>query len=153
MERAVVTANGKDVGCIEPCTTGSYRVLHVVDESLPLVSGYAIRTSGITHAQMVLGNQAVVLTSPAHQIREDSAKDTVIDDVKYCRTPLPSGLIHHAIRQRWPIARELSIVGLSYQRILRALDSQRFDVLHAHSPVLNGLAALHAARARGIPFV
>jgi glycogen(starch) synthase len=130
-----------------------YRVLHIVDESLPLISGYAIRTDGLTQAQMVLGNKPVVLTGPTHQLRDANAKDTAINGVSYIRTPTPVGLPHRAIQRRWPVARELSIVKTFRQSTFETLNSQQFDVVHAHSPVLNGLAALQAARARKIPFV
>jgi glycogen synthase len=133
--------------------TGACRVLHVVDESLPLVSGYAVRTNGITHAQMTLGNTPVVLTGPTHQFRDPTAKDIIIDGVSYVRTPAPTGLYRRAIQQRWPIVRELAIIKLFRRSISQALDSGEFDVVHAHSPVLNGLAALQAAHARRIPFV
>ena len=137
----------------DACRAGAYRVLHVVDESLPLVSGYAIRTNGITHAQMALGNAPTVLTGPTHQFRDPTAKNTIIDGVSYVRTPTPKRLYRGAIQQRWPVARELAIISLFRRSISRLLDSERFDVVHAHSPVLNGLAALQAARSRKIPFV
>lgn len=133
-------------------TTG-YKVLHVVDESLPLVSGYAIRTNGIVQAQRMLGNTPTVLTGPAHQIRSAGASDTVIDGVPYVRTSLSGGLSERALRARWPIARELAIVNLLRRRILHVLDSGRFDVVHAHSSALCGLAGLQAARARNLPVV
>lgn len=131
----------------------TYRILHVVDESLPLVSGYAIRTKGITHAQTALGNTPVVVTGPTHQLRDSRAANISIDGVAYVRTPTPGGLARRAIAQRWPVARELAIIRAFQVRISRALDSGRFDIVHAHSPVLNGLAALCSARAHKVPFV
>src|SRR5579872_4872413 len=88
-----------------------YRVLHIVDESLPLVSGYAVRTKGITDAQIALGNTPVVLTGPTHQLRDTAAKDIALDGVSYIRTPTPTGIRRRAIQQRWPVARELSIIS------------------------------------------
>src|SRR5579864_2512113 len=130
-----------------------YKVLHIVDESLPLISGYAIRTNGITHTQRALGNMPFVLTGPTHQLRDKSASDITVDAVSYVRTPTPTGFSYRAIQQRWPVARELAIVRGFRQSISKKLDSEQFDIVHAHSPVLNGLAALHAARVHKVPFV
>jgi PEP-CTERM/exosortase A-associated glycosyltransferase len=129
----------------------TYRVLHVVDESLPLVSGYAIRTNGIVQAQAALGNHPVVLTSPVHQSRDNGAVETTIDRVKYLRTPMPGSLSGAAIRKRWPVFRELSLVNALERRILEVLDAETFDVVHAHSPSLCGLAATRAAKKKNIP--
>jgi PEP-CTERM/exosortase A-associated glycosyltransferase len=129
-----------------------YRVLHVVDESLPLVSGYAIRTNGIVQAQRMLGHAPTVLSGPTHQVREPGATDISIDGVPFLRTPL-SGVAERALAARWPVARELSIIRLLRRRILQVLDSGHFDVVHAHSPVLCGMAALQAGRARKLPVV
>ena len=150
---AKLASDWRETAGPDACRVGAYRVLHVVDESLPLVSGYAIRTKGITHAQMALGNAPVVLTGPTHQFRDPAAKNTIIDGVPYVRTPTPKRLYRSAIQRRWPVARELAIISLFRRSISRLLDSERFDVVHAHSPVLNGLAALQAARSRKIPFV
>jgi PEP-CTERM/exosortase A-associated glycosyltransferase len=149
----VASMSQRDASCGGDIAAGKYRVLHVVDESLPLVSGYAVRTSGIVQAQLALGNSPMVLTGPAHQIREEGATDTVIGGVAYLRTPLPPGISQRALRGRWPLARELAIVRLLRGRIEQALDSGRFDIVHAHSPVLCGLAALQAAESRNLPLV
>lgn len=45
------------------------------------------------------------------------------------------------------------MVRLLRRRILEELDRAPCDVIHAHSPVLCGLAARQAARARNMPFV
>jgi glycogen synthase len=148
-----IAAAEVDAGRLSSKERRTYRVLHVVDESLPLVSGYAIRTNGIAHAQVALGNTPVVLTGPTHQLRDGKAADISIDGVSYVRTPTPRGLAHRAIAQRWPVARELAIIRNFQARISRALDSGQFDIVHAHSPVLNGLAALRAARAQKVPLV
>jgi PEP-CTERM/exosortase A-associated glycosyltransferase len=130
-----------------------YRILHIVDESLPLASGYATRTNGMTRAQAILGDQPCVLTGPTHQLRDVTAQDTVIDGVPYVRTPNPKGATRYVIERRWPIGRELAIITLFRRSILHVLSRIQFDIIHAHSPLLNGLAALQAARARKIPFV
>ena len=142
----------------QPCgvfgkSGGGYRVLHVADHSIPVLDGYAVRTNGIAQAQRILGNKPTVVTSPLHQIHEAGASDTDIDGVRYMRTPLTGGVSEKALRARWPIARELALIGLLRRRILDVLDAGEFDIIHAHSPVLCGLAALQAARARKLPVI
>lgn len=139
----------------EQAHTGSteYRVLHVVDESLPLVSGYAVRTSGIVSAELALGHLPTVVTSLNHQVRQIGAEDAVINGVSYFRTRLDAGLAARILQGHVPIAREVLIVNSLRRRVLQALDSGSFNVIHAHSPALCGLAALQAARRRKLPLV
>ena len=40
------------------------RVLHVLDHSLPLHSGYTFRTAAILHEQRALGWETIQLTTP-----------------------------------------------------------------------------------------
>jgi len=42
------------------------RILHILDHSLPLQSGYVIRTLGIVNQQRALGWEPVLLTSGKH---------------------------------------------------------------------------------------
>ena len=44
----------------------SLRVLHVLDHSIPLHSGYTFRTAAILREQRKLGWQTFHLTSPKH---------------------------------------------------------------------------------------
>ena len=63
------------------------------------------------------------------------------------------GIPEHAIRGRWPILREASVVRLLKHKIETLMSAQRFDVIHAHSPSLCGLAAWKAIRFRNVAFV
>jgi glycogen synthase len=130
----------------------SLRVLHVLDHSLPVLDGYAHRSCSIIGAQLALGMQPTVVTSPLHQFDDPSASDTVLDQVRYFRTP-HKGLTGQAIQGKWPILRELAVVRSLRKRIESLLRSETFDVVHAHSPALCGLAASQAARSCNIPFV
>jgi PEP-CTERM/exosortase A-associated glycosyltransferase len=131
----------------------SYRVLHVLDHSLPVLSGYSIRSKSIVETQQKLGHRVQVVTGTAHQLDDPTAEDTVMNGVPYARTALSSNLQSRAITRRWPLLRELSAVWLLRQRILAVLDLDAFDVIHAHSPSLCGLAAWSVAAPRSLPFV
>lgn len=129
------------------------RVLHVLDHSWPILDGYSQRSRSLLAAQLYLGFHPSVLTSPLHQTDDPKASEISVDGIQYFRTYVPHGLAGRPIRAGWPILRELSVVRLLRRRIQELLDTESYDVVHAHSPALCGLAASQAARSRNIPFV
>lgn len=131
----------------------AYRVLHILDHSHPLLSGYSVRSHSLVTAQERIGFEPQVLTGPLHQLEDVAATDTVIDSVAHWRTCLPNGFSRSVLGRGTPILREMVLVRLLRLRILEVLERQPFDVIHAHSPALCGLAGLRAARSRGLPFV
>ncbi|MGH8682525.1 MAG: TIGR04063 family PEP-CTERM/XrtA system glycosyltransferase [Burkholderiales bacterium] len=122
------------------------RILHVLDHSLPLHSGYAFRTAAILREQKALGWQTLQLTTPRHGDGEAEMEEA--DGWQFHRTPLR--------RSAWsriaPVG-YLREMAATARRIDRLADAFRPDVLHAHSPVLNALPALWVARRRGLPVV
>ncbi len=124
------------------------RVLHVLDHSLPLHSGYTFRTRAIMTAQAASGLEVRGVTGQRHSAGskgEGGPAAEVADGLLFHRTPGatsgPAGL------REW---REIARLAEQIQRI--AAD-WRPDVLHAHSPALCGHAAIRAGRALGIPVV
>jgi PEP-CTERM/exosortase A-associated glycosyltransferase len=104
-------------------------------------------------AQKSLGLLPEAITGPLHQLDDRNSLDTTVEGISYRRTPLPRGFAKRAFDRRLPILREMTVVHLLRKRILSHLDQRPVDLVHAHSPALCGLAALRAARARGVPFV
>lgn len=122
------------------------RVLHILDHSIPLHSGYTFRTMGILRAQRALGWETRHLTTPRH--RAPGPEKEEVDGLEFHRTrfALPSAA-------RLPVLRE-ALEMLATERRLDALIGEfRPDVLHAHSPVLNAIPALRAGRRFGVPVV
>jgi PEP-CTERM/exosortase A-associated glycosyltransferase len=121
------------------------RVLHVLDHSLPLQSGYATRSRSIALAQRESGLEPVILTSPRHPYPGGPVESR--DGIRHYRTapvrPL-RGLPHAEL----PL-----LMARLARRIVEVARHERVNVLHAHSPVLNGLPALWAGRRLGIPVV
>src|SRR5687768_5810470 len=119
------------------------RILHVLDHSLPLHSGYTFRTRAIVTAQKAKGLEVACLTGQRHQ---GSGPDPEwIEGIPFYRTP---GVRHGPSPLReW---REVRALGA---RIAELADEWRPDQLHVHSPVLNALAALPVARRRGLPLI
>jgi len=119
------------------------RVLHVLDHSLPIGSGYSYRSRSIVTFQKRLGLVPVVLTSPKQGTEADGRE--VVDGIPHYRTRRAGG--------RVPFVRELQLMARLASRILRVARAERIELIHAHSPSLNGLPALWAARRLRLPVV
>lgn len=122
------------------------RVLHILDHSLPLQSGYVFRTLGIVEGQRALGWEPVLLTSGKHYAPGPPRER--IGEWEFLRTRRPNGLA-----SRVPWARELKLMADLGDRIEQVIGEVRPQILHAHSPVLNALPAIRAGRRHGIPVV
>lgn len=131
----------------------SLRVLHVLDHSVPVLDGYSHRSRSLIAAQKTLGFYPAVVTGPLHNLDDANPSEMDLDSVHYYRTPEHSGFFWNAIRRRRPFLREWSVVRLLQRRISEILSKQPFDLVHAHSPALCGLAAARAAQTHRLPFV
>lgn len=126
------------------------RVLHVLDHSLPLHSGYTFRTRAILKAQQAQGIEVRAITGQRHRLPDgplaaDDGAPEQIDGLEFHRTPGEAeGIV--GLRE-W---REVVALASRIEAVARAW---RPDVLHAHSPALCGLAAVRAGRRLGIPVV
>ena len=124
----------------------SYRILHVLDHSIPLHSGYAFRTRAILREQHALGWQTFHLTSPKHYEFNGLTEES--DGLQFYRTPPLSPAIN-----KLPVINQVQIVTTLARRMGTVIAATRPDLLHVHSPCLNGLAALMANRKTGLPLV
>jgi PEP-CTERM/exosortase A-associated glycosyltransferase len=119
------------------------RVLHVLDHSLPLHSGYAFRTRAIMTAQQAHGVEVRGITGLRHTAAGPAAE--TIERLTFHRTAGtaagPAGM------------REWREIHALTKAIIRLAREWRPDVLHAHSPALCGMAALKAAHALDVPLV
>lgn len=122
------------------------RILHILDHSLPLQSGYVYRTLGIVDQQRALGWEPVLLTSGKHYAPGPARER--IGEWEFLRTRMPTGL-----SARLPWVRELTIVSDLDRRLDEVIGGVRPQILHAHSPVLNALSAIRAGRRHAIPVV
>ena len=119
------------------------RILHVLDHSLPLQSGYTFRTRAILKAQQAMGWEVACLTGARHTI--DGPDPEVVDGITFYRTPKPAPA-------RSPLREWREIRALA-KRLDRLVAEFRPDQIHAHSPVLNALAAGPVARRRKLPLL
>ena len=124
------------------------RILHVLDHFLPYQSGYTYRSSYLLREQVRLGWEPHILTAPRHAYADG---DTSFDGIPVHRTAAPRGLAGPIARL--PVLKELPYMGATRRRIDQLLEERGFDVIHAHSPFVNGLPALAPARRHGVPVV
>lgn len=122
------------------------RILHVLDHSIPMQSGYTFRTRSILREQRRMGWETFHLTSPKHTA--PSAPEEDVDGLRFYRTSPPPGILN-----RIPGVRELALMFALARRLGEVARLTRPDVLHAHSPVLNALPALWVGRRLGIPVI
>lgn len=119
------------------------RILHILDHSLPLHSGYTFRTRAILKAQQAAGFDVRGLTGLRHGTPGPATEE--VDGILFHRTPGiatgPTGM------REW---REIARLADAIERLAQ---DWRPDVLHAHSPALCGMAALRAGRRVGVPVV
>lgn len=123
------------------------RILHVLDHSLPLHSGYTFRTRAIMRAQAEKGWTVAGLTGQRHYQHgiTPGVADETVEGLHFYRTPgLTSGP---------PVLREWGEVRALSKRIVALHQDKPFDLIHAHSPVLDGLAGLRAAKKLGVPLL
>src|SRR5579864_2378388 len=120
----------------------SLRVLHVLDHSVPLQSGYVFRTLSILREQRALGWKTFQLTTPKHYAPGPLEEE--IDGVHFFRTRLRPASV-----SRVPLVNQAAVVLATASRLDELIPRLRPDIIHAHSPALNGVAALSAGRKHG----
>lgn len=134
------------------------KILHVFDHSLPLHSGYTFRSAALIQGQRALGFTTLHVTSPrqanadakawaaaeatAAQLEEEAG------GLRFARTPPQRGFL-----DRLPVVGHWREMRATARRIGELIEQHRPDALHAHSPALNGMAALWAGRRHGVPVV
>jgi len=96
--------------------------------------------------QNLLGIETCHVTSPKHGNSE--AKIEIVDGLKFYRSAPIAGVATHI-----PLFNQLANVGPMVKRLLEVIEIEKPDIIHAHSPALNGMAALKAGRKAGLPVV
>jgi len=122
------------------------KILHVLDHSIPLHSGYTFRTCSILHEQAKLGWETIHVTGIKHI--NPQAEEEIHDNLKFYRTENKSKLL-----SRIPIINQLYVIRSLQKRVADVIEREKPDIIHAHSPCLNGIAAINAAKKFSIPVV
>lgn len=129
------------------------RILHVLDHSLPLHSGYTFRTRAIMKAQIARGWKVAGLTGVRqiagrmHAPLEpgDRQDEQTVEGLHFFRTAaIPAA--------RSPLREWREIAALRH-RLAQVVSAFRPRLIHVHSPVLGALAAQPVATKFGIPLL
>lgn len=123
------------------------RVLHILDHSLPLHSGYTFRTVSLLRESRAMGIETFHITSPK-QGTSPEIREEVVDGWHFYRTPVSPGLVTDV-----PALGEIELLGELTHRVEYLARKLRPNVIHAHSPVLNALPALRVGRRLQLPVV
>ncbi len=115
------------------------KLLHVLDHSIPLHSGYTFRTLAILREQARLGWTTLQLTTPKQGAGDALSEE--VDGLRLHRTPNDG---------RTGLLRQMQLTAARIRALVR---EERPDVLHVHSPVLNALPALWVRLAVPVPVV
>ncbi|MEO6723890.1 MAG: glycosyltransferase, partial [Blastocatellia bacterium] len=89
----------------------------------------------------------VVITSPKHE--DFTSEIETINGIEYHRTHWPPLSKFQAV----PMVKQVACVAALAKAVKRLAAELKVDVIHAHSPSLNGLAAAQAAKALSLPLV
>lgn len=122
------------------------KILHILDHSIPLHSGYTFRTRAILEQQRKLGWHTFHVTSAKHQAPGSDFE--TVDGLDFYRSSQPRGL-----QAKLPVMNQWAIVQTLARRLDQIIPEIRPDILHAHSPALNGMAALRMAKKYRLPLV
>lgn len=119
------------------------RVLHILDHSLPLHSGYTFRTRALLKAQQARGWHVIGVTGARHSMSGPDVEE--VEGLTFHRSaatpaaPAPLG--------EW---REIKSLARAVDSLIMSFKP---DILHAHSPVMSGLAGLHVAKRHNLPLL
>lgn len=110
------------------------RILHVLDHSLPVQSGYSFRSQAILREQRALGLQTEQITGPKHGARR--APTESIEGFEFHRANPGQGPL-----ARLPVLNQLDVIRQLRGCLRSVIAATQPDLIHAHSPCLNALAA------------
>ena len=116
-------------------------VLHILDHSLPKQSGYAYRSHAILTGLQNRGVKLNVITGPKQGSVDESSSE--VDGISYQRTFLSPD------KSTSGIFGQVRTISSTRAKIAEVLGRKQASVIHAHSPCLNGLAAM----GHGVPLV
>src|SRR5437879_2510426 len=101
------------------------KVLHVLDHSLPIFSGYSFRSANIVRFQKAMGIDPLVLTSPKHGSCINEFEE--IDGVRYFRTAVSPEISINNL----PFIREVRLMRQLRARIAEVSREVKVDLIHS----------------------
>ncbi len=129
------------------------KILHVLYQSLPQISGSSIRSRDILLSQKEIGLEVLAITSPFQNAVSNSGVDT-INGVKYIRTSKNKS--NSISDKRDPFVKRLfrifSIFPFSI-KLYKTIKKEKPDVIHAHAMFFCGIPSLFVGKLLKKPVV
>jgi len=134
------------------------KILNVLDISIPITIGYTTRARYLVNSLKKMDLDPAVITS----FRQEEAENCFVktqelpeeshNDISYYRS-VTFGINSIRIAKNIPFLRELCEIIAFARNITVIVRRIKPDILHAHSPILVGFAALRAAKKNNLPIV
>jgi PEP-CTERM/exosortase A-associated glycosyltransferase len=122
------------------------KILHILDHSIPLHSGYTFRTRSILKQQRSFGWETAHLTSGKQG--ECSSPIEEVEEFRFYRSK-----VNTRFYSQWPVLNQWAFIEEMAERLEEVVNIEKPDILHGHSPALTGMAALKVRKKTGIPVV
>ncbi|MCG2429979.1 glycosyltransferase family 4 protein [Aequorivita xiaoshiensis] len=129
------------------------KVLHILYQSLPQVSGSSIRSRDTLMSQKNIGLDVVAITSD-FQGSVDGGKEDIINGIRYIRTTSRKETVITDNKKGVlvQLKKLFSIVSFSY-KLFNCVKREKPDVLHAHAMFYCGIPAILIGKLKKIPVV
>ena len=120
------------------------KVLHILEYSRPNISGYSLRSDAIIRHQRKIGIITNQLTSQRYQ--DFKALEEDVDGVVYQRTEKSTSFL-----TKIPFINYLLHINHLAKQIEKSVLADKPDIIQAHSPMFNALAAVKVGKKYNIP--
>ncbi|PKA82912.1 glycosyltransferase involved in cell wall biosynthesis [Ulvibacter sp. MAR_2010_11] len=129
------------------------KVLHILYQSLPQISGSSIRSRDILMSQKEIGIEVVAITSP-FQARLSNNGEDWIDGIRYLRTSKRQENAISDLKSRFfaRLWKFFSIITFT-QKLYITVKKENPDILHAHAMFFCGLPAIFVGKITKTPVV
>lgn len=129
------------------------KVLHVLYQSLPQVSGSSIRSRDILMSQKEIGIDVVAITS-GFQGSVDGDKEDLINGIRYIRTSTrkETAITDSKKSVIAQLKKFLAIIPFAI-KLYRCVKKEKPDLLHAHAMFYCGVPAVLIGKLKNIPVV
>ncbi len=127
------------------------KVLHVLYQSLPQISGSSIRSRDILMSQMAIGLDVIAITSP---FQSGQKKEEVINGIRYLRTSVnQEDTISD--KQKPFLKRMIRLFKIFpfYRKLGRVIEEEEPNVLHAHAMFFCGLPVVLLGKKYNLPVI
>ena len=131
------------------------KILHILYQSIPNISGSSIRSRDLINSQIKLGLTPIIITSPFQPPINANSKIEEIDGVMYYRTYVNSKDLNISEKQSSFLI-QLKKMFLLFQFIInvyRIAKKENVDIIHAHAMFFCALAGKYSSWKLNKPFV